>query len=62
MKALGKQVGWFCLSCQAVRPMDNQLCRCLNGMEKPNDIDLYQANYWYPVYVGAREPKVRAHG
>lgn len=62
MKRLGSQVGWYCLACQAVRPMTNQLCRCLDGMEKLEEIERHQANYWYPVHVAIREPKVKRHG
>lgn len=58
----GRQVGWYCLRCEAVRPMNHQLCRCLDGMEKPAAIEIHQANYWYPVYVGVREPKRVGHG
>jgi hypothetical protein len=42
--------------------MTNQLCRCLDGMEKPDEIDRHLANYWYPVHVSIREPKVKRRG
>lgn len=52
-----RQVGWYCVSCEAVRPMNHQLCRCLDASEDPITIAKYQANYWYPVRVDVRDPK-----
>lgn len=51
----GIHKGWWCRKCDAVLPLHNRLCTCLDGAELPAVVGRYKKEWWEPLTAN---PKV----